>query len=142
METFAGVGCTSCHSGPNFNGPNLPVGQGFFMKFPTFADNDFVSKYKLMDDMGRMEATKNEADAHMWRVPTLRNLEYTAPYMHNGMVKSMEEAVRLMGKTQLNQDLSDDQVQDIVAFLGSLSGEFPEQTMPRLPATPGDLLVD
>ena len=140
METFASVGCTSCHSGPNFDGPTMPVGQGFFMKFPTFADNDYVSKYKLMDDKGRMEATKNEADAHMWRVPTLRNLEYTAPYMHNGMVKSMEEAVHVMGKTQLNQDLSDAQVQDIVAFLGSLSGEFPEQTMPRLPATPGDLL--
>jgi cytochrome c peroxidase len=76
----------------------------------------------------------------MWRVPTLRNLEYTAPDMHNGMVKHLDEAVRLMGKTQLDKDLSDDQVQDIVAFLGALTGEFPEQTMPRLPATPGDLL--
>jgi cytochrome c peroxidase len=140
METFASVGCVSCHNGPNFDGPSLPVGQGFFMKFPTFADNDYVTKYKLMDDTGRMEATKQEADKHMWRVPTLRNLEYTAPYMHNGTVKSMEEAVRVMGKTQLNTDLNDEQVQDIVAFLGALNGEFPEQTMPRLPATPGDLL--
>jgi cytochrome c peroxidase len=140
METFASVGCVSCHNGPNFDGPSLPVGQGFFMKFPTFADNDYVTKYKLMDDTGRMEATKQEADKHMWRVPTLRNLEYTAPYIHNGTVKSMEEAVRVMGKTQLNTDLNDEQVQDIVAFLGALNGEFPEQTMPRLPATPGDLL--
>lgn len=65
---------------------------------------------------------------------------YTAPYFHNGSVKSLEEAVRVMAKTQLNKDLSDDQVKDIVAFLQSLTGEFPQQTMPRLPPTPGDLL--
>ena len=140
METFASLGCVSCHSGPNFNGPTLPEGQGFFMKFPTFTDNDYVSKYKLMDDTGRMQVTNQEADAHMWRVPTLRNISYTAPYMHTGSVKSLDEAVRVMAKTQLDKDLSDKQVKDIVAFLGSLDGEFPEQTMPRLPATPGDLL--
>jgi cytochrome c peroxidase len=76
----------------------------------------------------------------MWRVPSLRNLTFTAPYFHNGSVTSLDEAVRVMGKTQLNKDLSDAQVRDIVAFLGALDGEFPQQTMPRLPATPGDLL--
>jgi len=140
METFAGVGCVSCHSGANFNGPAMPAGQGFFMKFPTFTNNDYVSRYKLMDDVGRMQVTQKEADKNMWRVPTLRNLEYTAPYMHTGLVKNLHEAVKLMGKTQLDKDLNDDQVQDIVAFLGALNGDFPEQTMPRLPATPGDLL--
>jgi cytochrome c peroxidase len=140
METFASMGCTSCHSGANFNGPTMPAGQGFFMKFPTFTNNDYVTKYKLMDDVGRMQVTKNEADKNMWRVPTLRNLVYTAPYMHTGSVKSLDEAVRVMGKVQLDKDLNDAQVQDIVAFLETLTGEFPEQTMPRLPATPGDLL--
>ena len=94
------------------------------MKLPTFTDNEYVTKYKLMDDTGRMQVTNKEADAHMWRVPTLRNLEYTVPYMHTGTVKSLEEA----------------EVDDIVAFLGSLNGKFPEQSMPRLPATPGNLL--
>lgn len=140
MQTFDSVGCTSCHNGPNFNGPSLPTGQGFFMKFPTFADNAYVSEYKLMDDNGRMEVTHQASDAHLWRVPTLRNLEYTAPYMHTGTVKTMDEAVRVMAKTQLNKDLADTEVKGIVAFLGALSGEFPEQTMPRLPATPGDLI--
>jgi len=140
METFASVGCVSCHSGANFNGPAMPAGQGFFMKFPTFTNNDYVSRYKLMDDVGRMQVTQQEADKTLWRVPTLRNLEYTAPYMHTGLVKNLHEAVKLMGKTQLDKDLNDDQVQDIVAFLGALNGDFPEQTMPRLPATPGDLL--
>ena len=76
----------------------------------------------------------------MWRVSTLRNLVYTAPYMHNGAVKTLPEAVRVMASTQLNQAPTDAQVGDIVAFLESLTGAFPQQTMPRLPPTPGDLL--
>jgi cytochrome c peroxidase len=140
MQTFAAVGCTSCHAGANFDGPSLPVGQPFLMKFPTFPDNPYVAKYDLMADKGRAVETGKAADEHMWRVPTLRNLEYTAPYFHNGAVKDLAEAVRVMGKSQLNKDLSDAEVADLVAFLGALDGPFPTQTMPRLPATPGDLL--
>jgi cytochrome c peroxidase len=140
MERFAAVGCTSCHSGAAFNGPKLATGQGFFQKFPAIAGSAYVAQYRLTDDPGRFEATKNEADRHMWRVPTLRNLAYTAPYFHNGSVKTLDGAVRVMAKTQLDKDLKDNEVQDIVAFLDALNGEFPTQTMPRLPATPGDLL--
>ena len=77
---------------------------------------------------------------HVWRVPTLRNLTYTAPYFHNGAVKSLDEAVVVMAEAQLNQELSEEQVADIVAFLESLTGEVPAQSMPRLPPTPGNLL--
>ena len=140
MQAFNDVGCTQCHSGANFSGPNLPVGQGFFMKFPTYADTAYVEKYQLQADKGRGEVTGKTQDNHLWRVPTLRNLTYTAPYFHNGSVKSLPEAVRVMGATQLNKKLSDQQVNDIVAFLQSLTGPFPEQTMPRLPPTPGDML--
>ncbi len=140
MQTFAETGCTACHSGANFNGPTLETGQGFYQKFPTFTDNDYVSKYGLINDAGRMAATGKEADKNMWRVPTLRNLAYTAPYMHTGSVKSLPEAVRVMSKTQLGKELQPQQVEEIVAFLGALNGEFPVQTMPRLPATPGDLI--
>ena len=140
MEAFASTGCSACHSGPNFAGPNLPVGQGFFQKFPVYTDNTYVSSYRLMEDIGRMQVTGAEADKNLWRVQTLRNLVYTAPYMHNGSVKSLEDAVRVMAKTQLNKDLEDQTVADITAFLESLTGEFPEQIMPRLPPTPGDLL--
>jgi cytochrome c peroxidase len=140
MQTFADAGCTACHSGANFNGPTLKTGQGFYQKFPIFTDNDYVSKYGLMNDTGRMAATGKEQDKNLWRVPTLRNLTYTAPYMHTGSVKSLPEAVRVMSETQLGKALKSQQVEDIVAFLGALNGEFPDQTMPRLPATPGDLL--
>lgn len=137
MNSFAELGCTACHSGPNFSGPNLPMGQGFFMKFPTFAGSEYDAKYQLTGDAGRYEVTKNDADKHMWRVPTLRNIALTAPYFHNGSVATLDEAVRVMAKTQLNKDLNDEQVADLVAFLEALTGEFPEQTMPRLPGTPG-----
>ena len=140
METFKTTGCIACHSGANFAGPPLPVGQGFLQKFPIYTDNTYVTTYRLMDDVGRMNVTHNQADKNMWRVQSLRNLVYTAPYMHNGSVKSLNEAVALMAKTQLNTQLSEEQVSDIVAFLGSLTGEFPQQTMPRLPPTPGNLL--
>ena len=140
MDLFASTGCTACHSGSNFSGPALPAGQGFMQRFPMFADSPYVEKYGLMDDAGRQASSGQAADAHLWRVPSLRNLVYTAPYMHNGRVKSLEEAIRVMASTQLGRELDDRQVTDIKAFLESLTGAFPEQVMPRLPPTPGDLL--
>ena len=141
MEKFAASGCAACHSGPAFNGPQMKLGEGYYSKFPTFADNNYVSRYKLADDKGREEVTGNTADANLFRVPTLRNITDTAPYFHNGSVNDLGEAVRVMAKTQLNKDLADADVADIVAFLGALTGEYPEITMPRLPATAGTSIV-
>jgi cytochrome c peroxidase len=140
MQAFAEIGCTTCHSGPNFSGPTLPEGTGFFMKFPVHTDNPYVAEYRLLDDGGRAVQTGKPADQNVWRVPTLRNLTYTAPYFHNGLVKSLPEAVRVMAATQLNRKLSDAQANDIAAFLDGLSGPFPQQIMPQLPPTPGDLI--
>jgi cytochrome c peroxidase len=136
MQTFASLGCTACHSGPNFSGPTLPIGTGFFMKLPTYPGSAYDATYKLTEDQGRFEATKNEADRHMWRVPTLRNIALTAPYLSNGQVPTLDEAVRVMAKTQLNKDLTDAQAADLVAFLNALTGEFPVIAMPRLPGSP------
>ncbi len=142
MNHFHEVGCTSCHSGPAFNGPAMPAGSGFFMKFPSSADQEYVKKYQLMADQGRFEVTAKEADKQLFKVPTLRNVALTAPYMHNGSVKTLDEAVRVMAKLQLDKTLSEEQVADIVAFLNALTGEFPEQTLPRLPGTPGWTIVE
>jgi cytochrome c peroxidase len=142
MNTFIETGCVACHSGVNFSGPEMPVGTGFYQKFPSFADNEFEKQYNFSADPGRFEATKKDEDKNMWRVPPLRNIALTAPYFHNGAVRTLEEAVKVMGKTQLNKDLSDEQAKDIVAFLEALTGEFPQQTMPRLPATPGTTLIE
>lgn len=137
MNSFASLGCTSCHSGAAFNGPQMPEGNNFFMKFPTFADNAYVKKYDLLADKGRADVTGNEADAYFFKVPTLRNVALTAPYFHNGRVDTLDEAVKVMAKTQLNIELDKAQTEDLVAFLKALTGEFPEIVMPRLPPTEG-----
>lgn len=141
MKLVDSVGCTGCHNGPNYAGPALPQGTGFFQKFPTYADSPYVAKYDLLKDKGRAEYTKDPNDANTWRVPTWRNVALTAPYFHNGSVATLEEAVRVMASTQLNKTLSDDQVTDIVAFLNGLTGKFPAQTLPALPSTPNSTLL-
>jgi cytochrome c peroxidase len=103
--------------------------------------NAFVGQYTLDQDRGRLEATGSEADTSMFRVPTLRNITDTAPYFHNGPVNDLHAALRIMAKTQLNRDLAAAEVDDIVAFMTALTGEYPEIIMPWLPATMGTSLV-
>ena len=134
MNTFAEVGCVSCHSGPAFNGPTLPQRTGFYQKFPMFTNGVLEAQYDFSTDLGRAAETKQDADKGMFKVPTLRNIALTAPYFHNGKVGSLEGAIKIMGKTQLNKDLGDAQVADIAAFLNALTGEFPKIEIPRLPA--------
>ncbi len=131
MEKVAELGCTGCHSGPAFNGP------GMFQKFPAHSNGYFEAQYHFSKDKGLAEVSKKSEDEHFWKVPTLRNIALTAPYFHNGAVKTLDTAVKIMAKTQLDKDLSDAEIADIVAFLNALTGEFPEQKMPTLPGTPG-----
>ncbi len=143
FETFKSVGCVACHSGYNFSGPALPVGTGFFQKFPAFEDKDIEKKYGFMADLGKFEVSKAESDRHLFRVPTLRNIALTAPYFHNGKVTDLDEAVRIMGKVQLNKKLSKKEIRSIVAFLSEgLTGEIPVQTLPVLPPTLGRTLLN
>lgn len=141
LQTVLATGCTMCHSARNFSGPDLPVGQGFYQKFPMIPGSGYDKKYDLTSDTGREQVTKNAADRNMWRVATWRNIALTAPYFHNGSVTTLDEAVRVMAKTQLGRVLADADVADIVAFLGSLTGEFPSQDMPRLPGVDGKTVV-
>jgi cytochrome c peroxidase len=147
METFEELGCTSCHSGPMFSGQwdEPESGNGVYQPNPTYPNNEqcseYVDEYGLMENPGRMGVTDDSADQYLYKVPTLRNVEYTAPYTHTGNVRTLEEMIRLMGACQLNQNLSDQQVQDIRAFLTSLSGEHPEQEMPMLPGPSGESVI-
>jgi cytochrome c peroxidase len=134
MKLVDQIGCTSCHTGVNFAGEEK-MGVGNYKPFPQIPGSKFDKMYDLTKDLGRYEVTKNPEDKNHWRVPTWRNIAITAPYFHNGSVKTLPEAVRVMAKTQLDTDLTDAQVEDIVAFLDALTGEFPVQTMPRLPNT-------
>jgi len=135
MAEFRSVGCSRCHQGPAFDGPSLQPGTPFVMKFPTYMRSPYVATHDLARDLGRYEATGKEADRHQWRVPSLRNLTYTAPYLHNGSVATLPDVVRVMGSTELNRTLTDAEVGDLVAFLESLSGPLPVEPKAVPPGT-------
>lgn len=130
MQLFSDVGCLACHFGANFAGPApgpaLGLGDGFYELFPNNLGSAYQTRYRLADDLGRYSFSGNPGEKYMWRVPALRNIEHTAPYFHNGSVAGLHEAVRVMAKTQFNRELDAASVDDIVAFLKSLSGKTPD----------------
>lgn len=109
MKKFVEVGCTVCHSGP-------AVGGEMFQKL------GLVEDYPTTD-LGRFEVTGQEEDKFVFKVPGLRNVVHTYPYFHDGSIAGLEEAVKVMGHYQLGVVLSDEDTQDIIAFLGSLSAK-------------------
>lgn len=70
---------------------------------------------------------KNENDKYFFKVPTLRNVEKTFPYFHDGGVTDLGEAVRIMGKVQLNKDLTPEQIASIVTFLKAFTADIPDE---------------
>ncbi|MDO9372403.1 MAG: cytochrome c peroxidase [Gammaproteobacteria bacterium] len=124
---FQKIGCSACHFGINLSGPPVPMGDGFYELFPNYPGSEYDRKYNLVtDDLGRYETTQEDIHKRLFQVPSLRNIAQTAPYFHTGSVPTLDEAVRVMAKTQLQQDLSDEQVTHLVAFLNSLSGTLPD----------------
>ena len=135
MNTFIELGCARCHFGPAMAGPKLPQGVPFFQWFPAFASS-YNDEYKLVEDLGKAEEGEQASDGvrrGKWRVPTLRNIATTAPYFHNGSVKTLNKAVRVMARAQLNRELTDYEADVLEAFLKTLTGEFPKQDKPQLP---------
>jgi len=121
LTLFISTGCISCHNRATLGGT-------------TYQKVGVVQEY-MTEDMGRFAITGNELDRHVFKVPSLRNIVETAPYFHDGQIKTLEEAVRLMGQHQLGWDLSENDVKTIVAFLGSLTGTIDQEyiAMPELP---------
>lgn len=82
--------------------------------------------------------TGNEADRNVFKVPTLRNIELTYPYFHDGGAATLEQAVETMGRIQLNREFNKDEVSKIVAFLKTLTGDQPDFKLPILPPSNND----
>jgi cytochrome c peroxidase len=95
-----------------------------YQKFGLFDDYWKYTESKEIDE-GRMMVTKNEADKYLFKVPSLRNIEKTWPYFHDGSVEKLDDAVKIMAKVELNKDLSDKETKEIVTFLASLTGNVP-----------------
>lgn len=125
---FKDYGCASCHQGSN-------VGGNMFQKFGIFASPP-ASSSPGDGDLGRFTLTGKEADKGVFRVPSLRNVAVTAPYFHDGRVSSLPEAVSIMGSSQLGRTLSPDDVDTLVAFLNTLTGEYNAQKL-KAPSTTG-----
>ena len=124
LKAFIASGCVSCHSGVGIGGSTL-------QRFGLVTDYRTLTNSKD-DDEGRKAVTKNKADKDVFKVPELRNTAGTYPYFHDGSIASLDSAVKIMGKAQLNKTLSDSEIKEIVAFLNSLSGDVnPDaKTMP------------
>ncbi|HCR1350403.1 TPA: cytochrome C peroxidase [Pseudomonas aeruginosa] len=86
-------------------------------------------------DKGRFAVTKTQSDEYVFRAAPLRNVALTAPYFHSGQVWELKDAVAIMGNAQLGKQLAPDDVENIVAFLHSLSGKQPRVEYPLLPAS-------
>lgn len=128
---FKSYGCVACHQGSN-------VGGNLFMKFGVFGDY-FSDQQKLTKaNLGRFNITGNEADRNVFRVPSLRLAALTAPYFHDGSVKTLAEAVKIMAKHQLGRSIPDQDISYIIAFLKTLPGEYKGRalTAPELKINP------
>ena len=129
MRLFNDTGCLACHFGVNFAGPApgpaLGMGDGFYELFPNNLGSSYDKSHKLADDLGRYEFSKDPSEKYMWRVPSLRNIAITAPYFHNGSAKTLRDAVKIMAKTQTDKVLTSDELDAVVEFLKTLTGETP-----------------
>lgn len=130
LQTFMDLGCITCHTGEG-------VGGSMYQRL------GFAVPIENLKDQGRFEATKAEADRYFFRVPSLRNVEKTAPYLHDGSIKKLDEMVAFMAKYQLNKELRPDELSSVVTFLKSLTGELPTKKsisppklLPSGPQTP------
>jgi cytochrome c peroxidase len=118
---FKESGCVACHNGPAAGGTS-------------FQRMGVVEPYKTSSPAeGRSAVTGVDADRFNFKVPTLRNVELTYPYFHDGQAATLEEAVDIMGRLQLGRTYSADEIGSIVAFLKTLTGELPQIAMPILP---------
>lgn len=120
-ELFKDSGCTACHNGAAAGGN-------------TFQKMGVVEPYKSTSPAeGRVAVTKEEADRFNFKVPTLRNVEMTYPYFHDGEAATLTQAVDVMGRIQLGKKFTDKENAQIVAFLKSMTGDQPDFKLPILP---------
>lgn len=123
---FKNSGCVACHNGPAVGGNSF---QKMGLVEPYVTDNESA---------GRAGVSGKDADRMKFKVPTLRNVELTYPYFHDGAAPTLSKAVETMGRLQLGRKFSQEEVADIVAFLKTLTGEQPKFNLPILPPSSDD----
>jgi len=124
LKLFMGKGCAGCHNGVNVGGSAY---------FPFGVVERPGADILPPGDKGRFMVTKTASDEYVFKVPSLRNIELTPPYFHSGKVWSLREAVSIMGSAQLGIKLTDKEIDNITAFLKTLTGDQPKVEYPALP---------
>ena len=124
LQKFMDLGCISCHNGVN-------VGAASFRKFGLM-DAYWEHTGSERIDEGMYKETQEEPDKYVFKVASLRNVEKTAPYFHDGSVERLDDAVRIMGELQLGAEISAEDVESVAAFLVSLTGELPPEVVASL----------
>jgi cytochrome c peroxidase len=117
LKTFIETGCASCHNG-------VGVGGGSFQRFGLVENYWKATGSQTIDD-GRYSVTKDPNDRYVFKVPSLRDVAMTPPYFHDGSVATLPQAVRIMARVQLGRTLTEEQINDLLAFLNSLTGKVP-----------------
>lgn len=120
-KTFKQIGCAACHYGEAIGGRD-------------FHRMGLVEAYQTENpSMGRYGVTGKDADRFSFKTPTLRNVEMTYPYFHDGAIWTLEEATDIMARLQLGRQLPSSDIDDIVAFMRTLTGDQPDIRIPLLP---------
>ena len=118
--------CASCHVGPALGGLS-------FEKMGVKQDYFKLRGGQLTEaDNGRFNVTKQEKDRHFFKVPVLRNIELTYPYFHDGSVDNLSDAVRVMAKVQQDRNFTQEEIDKIVDFLKTLTGEYKGKPISQL----------
>ena len=129
LQLFLDTDCQSCHNGFNLGGAS-------YQKLGT------EKPWPGLEDNGRFEVTKDERDRFVFKVPTLRNIDQTGPYLHDGSIKELDAMVAKMVEHQTKRagPFTDEEMAEMLAFLGSLTGELPTEYIakPELPAAAGE----
>lgn len=125
-ELFKNTGCVACHNGEAVGGNSM---QKMGLVEP------YVTKNPAEGIAG---LTGKDADRMRFKVPTLRNVELTYPYFHDGAYWKLEDAVDVMARLQLGRKLNHEEVGQIVAFLKTLTGDQPDFKLPILPPSSTD----
>jgi cytochrome c peroxidase len=124
LQVFLSKGCVACHRGVNLGGTGY---------FPFGVVEKPGAAILPLTDKGRFEVTRTASDEYVFKSPSLRNIDLTAPYFHSGNVWDLKQAVAVMGSAQLGASLDDTETEAIVAFLKTLTGEQPKVGYPILP---------
>lgn len=137
LQVFINQGCVGCHAGPALGGQieaRFGVVESYWEATREYIG---VNQSTMPMDVGKFAVTHKQDDLYVFKAPSLRNITRTYPYFHDGSVWDLRDATQIMARVQLGTDMSDEDLDALMAFYGALQGEIPAAALqlPVLPAS-------